>query len=127
MAILEDGDKNMWFATYGEGVVRIANGKYKVFSDEDGLANNTVWSMARTNDGKIWFGTSGGLSVFDGKKITSYYKEDGLLSNKVTSLYADRSGVLWIGNRDGLTRFSNNEFRSFSDFGRRKHSGDFPR
>ncbi|MBX7095371.1 MAG: histidine kinase [Flavobacteriales bacterium] len=114
MSITEAEDHALWFATYGEGVVRYADGVFSVYTDENGLANNTVWSCVRSGS-KIWFGTSNGVSVFDGKKFTSYTTDDGLLSNKVTSLYADPQGRIWIGNRDGLSVFYNGEIKNYSD------------
>lgn len=114
MSIAEDQSRALWFATYGEGVVRYANGKFDVFNDENGLSNNTVWSCVVTKDNRVCFGTSVGITIFDGKKFTPYYEEDGLLSDKVTSLLADPDGSLWIGNRDGLSHFANGTFRNYS-------------
>ncbi|MFZ5553135.1 MAG: two-component regulator propeller domain-containing protein [Bacteroidota bacterium] len=112
MNITEDKEGNLWFATYGAGVCRYDGRSYTVFDDESGLSNNTVWTTVTDKAGNVWFGTSNGLSVYDGKKIISYYEEDGLLSNKVTSLLADDS-VLWIGNREGLSKFTNGKFTGY--------------
>jgi ligand-binding sensor domain-containing protein len=116
MSILQAHNGAYWFAAYGGGVTVMKDGKLTTFNeDKDGLANNVVWSLAETPDEKIWMGTSAGLSVYDGKKINSYYTENGLLSDKITSLYVDKNGKLWIGNKGGLNNFYNNEFHSFAE------------
>lgn len=113
MSILEFAPNEYWFATHGEGVVRFKDNKVETFGVADGLANSIVWTLAKTHDNKIWMGTSQGLSVYDGKKFTSYTEKDGLLSGKVTSLYCDANGILWIGTRKGLNSFDGKQFRNY--------------
>ncbi|WP_421878061.1 two-component regulator propeller domain-containing protein [Marinoscillum sp.] len=44
----------------------------KVYTTRDGLASNTVYAVAQDNLGYIWFGTSRGLSRFDGQRFVNY-------------------------------------------------------
>jgi ligand-binding sensor domain-containing protein len=57
-------DGSMWFGT-GNGVVRLKDGKIYKYHSWDGLANNTVRSIAAGRDGAMWFGTGAGVSRFD--------------------------------------------------------------
>lgn len=116
MSTAEDADRILWFGTYGEGVISFDRNtlKYNYLNEENGLANNTVWSVVVDRENKKWFGTSNGLSVYDGKKIKNYTTDHNLLSNKITALYADRDGSIWIGNKDGLSRLYNETFTNYS-------------
>ncbi len=60
-------DGSIWFGTTGNGVLRYKNGEYTAYRTWDGLANDTVHSIAVGSDGAMWFGTNGGVSRFDWK------------------------------------------------------------
>ncbi len=65
-----------------------------------GLVSNSVTSIIQSPvDGKMWFATSEGISVFDGENWTNYRSENDkfLISNFVTSLAFETDGTLWIG------------------------------
>ena len=76
---------------------------------EDGLSNNTVGTICQDGDGRIWFGTHGGLSRFDGYDIDifKYNPSDShsVQSNFINYLYTDWHGNVWICSADGLSRY----------------------
>ena len=86
---------------------------WTVFTTAEGLVNNYVQTITDDKDGKIWFGTQGGISVFDGSKFTNYTKANGLNSDNILCLTVDKEGVVWIGTDEGVNSFSNGTFNSF--------------
>ena len=86
---------------------------WTVFTTEKGLINNFVQAIAVDKKGKVWFGTKGGISVFDGSVWTSYTSSDGLNSNNILFILADKAGTIWIGTDNGLMSYNNGEFVSF--------------
>ena len=48
------------------------------FTTSDGLAHNTVWAIHSDPDGVLWFGTSRGVSRYDGKGFITFTPADGL-------------------------------------------------
>jgi ligand-binding sensor domain-containing protein len=81
-AVLVDGAR-IWAGTEN-GLALYENGKWRVFTTEDGLAHRAVLSLAldkRTGD--VWAGTMGGLSHVSGGHITSYTQLNSGLSNDV--------------------------------------------
>jgi streptogramin lyase/two-component sensor histidine kinase len=68
----------------------------------NGLANDKVWTSLCDSQGRMWFGTSGGLSLLENNTFRSFENTDGLSSNKILSLYEDKKGVLWIGTASGV-------------------------
>ena len=112
--VLQDSKGNFWFG--GEG------GVYKLHGDElihiDGILSEqgkgiTIKDIAEGKDGKIWFGHTDGISVYDGNLITNYYESDGLLSNDVWCIAADRNNQVWIGTIDGVCKFNGKVFSNF--------------
>ena len=87
--------------------------KWTVFTAADGLVHNYVQAITDDLDGKIWFGTQGGISVFDGSTFTNYTKANGLNSDSILCLTVDKKGVVWIGTDEGINSFSNGTFNSF--------------
>jgi two-component sensor histidine kinase/ligand-binding sensor domain-containing protein len=67
------------------------------FSVEDGLAARIVSSAIEDKDGFMWFGTSNGLSRFDGNSFITFTKQNfGLLENEIASLSIDENNHLII-------------------------------
>ena len=87
--------------------------KWTVWTTEEGLVHNFVQSITSDQDGNVWFGTQGGLSVFDGTKFTNYTKADGLSSDNILCLTVDKNGVVWIGTDEGVNSFSNGTLTSY--------------
>ncbi|MDH3649852.1 MAG: hypothetical protein OEQ53_09220, partial [Saprospiraceae bacterium] len=58
-------------------------------------------SMLEDREGNIWFGTSAGVSRFDGSHFTHYTSEEGLSSDNVWCMLEDTHGNLWFGTQGG--------------------------
>ena len=109
-------DGTQWFGT-DKGVARHIGTntleKWTVFNSRNGLVDNFVQSISRDKKGKIWFGTKGGISVFDGTAWTSFTEKDGLNSNNVRCITVDRDDIVWLGTDKGVNSFNNGKFTSY--------------
>jgi len=86
------------------------------FSEEDGLADRSVMSIAVSPDGIAWIATRAGLSRFDGESWMTYQKEDGLPSNMLTSIVLDQDGLPWVGTDQwGYAYSDGNQWHQFKD------------
>lgn len=74
---------------------------------EDGLANNTVFSVFQDKRGFMWFGTKEGLSRFDGTSFKTFdIKYNGqIIKEFVYCIEEGTLQTLWIGTRKGLFEF----------------------
>jgi len=81
------------------------SGEYLITSwqTDEGLPQNTVTSIAQTQEGFLWFGTPNGLVRFDGARFTIFDANNlpELKSSRIVRLYLDREGGLWIGTEGG--------------------------
>jgi len=96
-SITQDREGNLWFGTFGSGVIRYDGKTFTAFTVKDGLANDHVGQILQDREGSFWFGTSQGVSRYDGKEWTTFTKKDGLGLNDVFSNLQDREGNLWFG------------------------------
>ncbi|WP_422105661.1 two-component regulator propeller domain-containing protein [Winogradskyella sp.] len=87
---------------------------FKTLDTSNGLPSNEVHSILAASDGRIWLGTMGGVSVFNGSTFTNYTRKEGLASNYVLTLFEDSKGRIWIGTVDkGVSRIENGKIKNF--------------
>ncbi len=112
--IIEDKMGNIWLGTNGgiskydskslpEGQAGITN-----YSVAQGLTDNNITCIFEErflpkNEIGIWFGTTNGLSRFDGKSFTNFGSAQGLAKNYVFDISGDKSGNIWFGTESGLS------------------------
>jgi ligand-binding sensor domain-containing protein len=112
--ILPGRDNTLWITTNGDGLVRLKDNKFTVFTKEDGLSNEVLWGLYESSDGSIWMGTfdSKLIRLKDGK-FTVYTLSQGLPRRQVREIAEDNHGNLLIATSSGLFRFKDGEFTSF--------------
>ena len=113
-SVLADGAGDLWVSTRESGVCRYDGEGAAVFTVEDGLAHNRVWSMLAARDGSLWFCTADGVSRYDGERFTTFTTEDGLTGDHVRQILEDRHGDLWfgteVGPEGGITHYDGKRF-----------------
>ena len=103
-AIYCDGDKNLWFATQGNGFYKYEGDTFVTYDKSQGLTDDhIIFGIAKDNTGAIILGLNGGgLIRFKDNKFTTVpppTDKPGL--KQVQCLYTDKKGVLWIGTELG--------------------------
>lgn len=104
-SVLVDGDR-VWAGT-DDGLAEYADGKWKVYTVADGLAQQAVLSLAldkRTGD--VWAGTVGGLSRISGGRIDTYTQLNSGLSNNVVYGVAVEGENVWVATAAGACRLN---------------------
>lgn len=133
--IYEDKSGNIWFGTAGG--VSLYDGKsfrnikmkeapaatpadsmhssvYKHPLPEVSWMHNDVNSIIEDKTGKLWFGTRGYASVYDGKTFTTITNKEGKSFANVRSIIKDKKGNIWLGGYDGLWRYDGSTFTNFT-------------
>jgi ligand-binding sensor domain-containing protein len=87
----------------------------ETYTQNDGLAQNSVYAVHQNRDGSVWAGTlSAGVSNFHDGKFTTYTTQNGLASNSVASIAEGSDGTMWFGTPNGLNAFSGGRWRVYS-------------
>ncbi len=82
------------------------------YTPRDGLAGNRVRFISQDSKGKLYFGTTNGLSVYDGSRFTNYSTENGLDHNLVNGIEeAGNDSVFVILNAEKLQYIRNGKIR----------------
>ncbi len=109
--VLIDSKKRIWFATDGQGISKLENGKitnYPALGDDsksssvgDGL--KAVYSMTEDHDGNLWVSTaSDGIFKFDGTTFSRLAMKEGLRDLASTGLVTDSKGQVIIVHPSGI-------------------------
>ena len=97
--------------------------RWRTFTMEDGLAENTVGAIAEDFYGRMWFGgyydsKSGGVTMLNNGKFSDYYYPE-LSKHSVDCLFADMLGGVWCGgglkekSKFGLSYFKQGNWTKF--------------
>jgi signal transduction histidine kinase/ligand-binding sensor domain-containing protein/AraC-like DNA-binding protein len=82
----------------------------KRLSGYDGLVDNKVLSITQDSLGRIWTGTTGGVSCFDSRHFTNYVKGGAkgfsLSNNNAQAILAMPCGDVWVATSDSLNVYS---------------------
>lgn len=84
--------------TYNSGLTIYDSAfNYITLSKEDGLLSNTVYTVFKETENKIWIGTKNGLNLFNGTKIIKTYAADeGLTGTNVLCIFKDQLSRMWV-------------------------------
>ena len=78
------------------------------YTPRDGLVGNKIRFISQDSKGKLYFGTTSGLSVYDGSRFSNYSTENGLAHNQVNGIEeAGDDSVLVILNAHKLQYIRN--------------------
>lgn len=117
LALYFDSKDNLWIGTHGGGVNLYKDGKFKAYTQKDGLPNNVVYGIEEDSSGQLWLSTNQGICRFNPNKtgreaFRNYDVRDGLPSNEFNqwSCYRSKKGHIFFGGINGMVRFDPREF-----------------
>jgi ligand-binding sensor domain-containing protein/signal transduction histidine kinase len=87
----------------------------KTYTEADGLAQNSVYTVHLDGDGTVWAGTlSGGVSRIKDGEIKTYTVTDGIGANSVASIADAPDGTMWFATSGGLSELVKDHWRTYT-------------
>ncbi|MBN2426615.1 MAG: hypothetical protein JXR46_06030 [Calditrichaceae bacterium] len=83
---------------------------HKNLSIEDGLIYSQVLFIHEDQRGYMWFGTSSGISRWDGLSFKNYMLPENLSDNNCKWIRENRDGALFFATRRGIIQYKDNHF-----------------
>jgi signal transduction histidine kinase len=108
---IDDDDQHIWMAAYNGGLCsyNIQSGTFRHYSKDDGLSDNTVYSIEKDKPGNLWFSSNAGISAYNvtTKTFRNYGVADGLLNHEFNrrSSFKNEQGWLFFGGISGIDYF----------------------
>ena len=91
--------------------------RFDHIGSEDGLSQNTGFSILFDSKGFMWIGTYNGLNRYDGYEFKIFRSSPGnptsFTNNRVIKLWEDKRGFIWLETYDGYYHFFNPETEVF--------------
>ncbi len=103
-SLVRTSDGSIWIGTT-DGRVQVKDGRERLFTVADGLADNWILELQESREGSLWVGTRNGFSRVRPADIEKFGTDDGLSQSTVYALCEDREGTFWVGTKHGLNQF----------------------
>lgn len=103
ITLFEDKEKNLWFGTHTEGLIRFREKPFTVFAMDTAGAVNNVTSITSLSNGSVAYGLNcGGFGIISNGKIRSVIRFNTLDQNECTwSLFENSQKQIWNGTWGG--------------------------
>jgi signal transduction histidine kinase/ligand-binding sensor domain-containing protein/CheY-like chemotaxis protein len=104
---LLDRQGRLWIGAE-RGLLRYHHGRWRRFTERDGLAHDSVTFVAETPDGALWIGYREAVGVSclevegDRLRVKTFTGRDGLASTQVMFVATDAVGRVWVGTDAGI-------------------------
>ncbi len=101
----------LWIGTVGEGLTRYdtRTGHFRIFTEQTGLPNNTIYSLITDSQKSLWVATNKGLVRMDTRTFQTrrFSRADGLQDDEFGHTLAVQlpNNRLAFGGRTGITVF----------------------
>ncbi|MBN2165182.1 MAG: response regulator [Marinilabiliaceae bacterium] len=97
---------------FSTGIISQNIQKFEHFNSQDGLSQNTVFSIHCDRKGFLWIGTWNGLNRFDGHQFKLFKNPlnstSGLFTNnRIINIWEDKKEMIWMQTYDHFYHFLN--------------------
>ena len=107
-AFREDAAGNLWLGFYEGGLARYRDGRFRLFTQSDGMPAGPVRALYLDHAGRLWVATGQDGVVrlddpqADHPRVVAYTTADGLSSNGISCITEDKLGRMYFGTARGL-------------------------
>jgi len=112
-ALFEDRAGRLWIGSDG-GLVRHTDGQFTTFTTAQGLAADTVTSIAESPGGQLLVATGNALNEMQGERFSPVKGFELPANRTIRQLCSTRSGDLWLATNAGAIRLSRGQAQHYT-------------
>ena len=113
-SMLRDREGALWFGTV-DGLARLEHGRHTLFTEKDGLPDDTVHSVYEDAQSSLWIATTSGLCRFRDGRFVSFAGRDTPASGVISQVLEDSAGYLWMNGRRGIVRVRRQDLDAYAE------------
>jgi PAS domain S-box-containing protein len=116
-SLMSDNNGDLWVGLFGGGVLKLRDEKViERFGTDEGLSNDSVFSIIQKKNGEIVLGTDFGVNILKSDGTFDYLTTAyGIVDNRISSLFEDSHERLWIGTyKGGLSVVEGDDITNFT-------------
>ena len=110
--VFQDHAGRIWVGFHDSGLMLLSKSGNRLFTTEDGLPNNEVFSIREMRDGDLLIGARGGMVRMHGGRFTRFVPPDPLARVNVFDALEDSTGRIWLATPGGLNVLRGREYQS---------------
>ena len=112
-----DAGGRLWLGLAAGGVAVFDGREVTRLGRAEGFTDQTVWSLDRDLEGRIWIGSNGtgALRVDEDGDVRRFTTADGLIDDFVWQVLCDSAGQVWLYTSRGLDRFDGRRFVHYDE------------
>lgn len=109
-AYCEDAAGNLWLGFYDGGLARYRDGRFRIFTQSDGVLSGLIRALFLDHAGRLWVASDrDGIARLDDPQaehpsFVKYTIADGLASNGISCITEDKLGRMYFGTTRSLDR-----------------------
>lgn len=109
--LYRDSNGNLWVGTYSGGLCKYSyvNDNFLVYTEDDGIINNSIFGIVEDNNKNLWMSTPKGISKFnlDDNSFTNFDHSLGVQKGDFnpSARCKTRDGWIYFGGVNGITYF----------------------
>jgi ligand-binding sensor domain-containing protein/two-component sensor histidine kinase len=108
--VVIDGQGSLWVSHSGSGLYKVTKGKVSSFTENEGLISNNVLALSRDSEGRVWAGTSGGVTIIENGRVKSFNSIGSEKNPRVGRIFNSRDGTIWLNVNGRLHSYREGTF-----------------
>lgn len=115
-SLVEGTDGNIYIGHFGAGITIASDAGFTRLTEAEGLSSDLVNCIEEDYQGRMWIGTTSGLSLYGNNAFLELPFGSSLQGSTIMSLLEDRKHNLWVGTaRNGLCTHDGSEVKLFTE------------
>jgi len=115
LCILVDSKNVVWCGTRFHGLVKFDGENWTTIKISNEKSLNTINVIFEDSQGRVWFNSPSGISVFTDNMRKDYSQKDGLVDSHIMCITEDNQNNIWIGTNDGVSKFDGNNWTNITE------------
>ncbi|HEY8404162.1 MAG TPA: two-component regulator propeller domain-containing protein [Flavobacteriales bacterium] len=100
-SIRQDHNGNIWMACI-EGLYKYDGARFTMYSQRDGLSENSIYCVEIDASNRVWAGTQNGLCYLSGRLFQAVPVDPKISGSNVINFLRYTHHTLWVGTNNGL-------------------------